>query len=36
LLAAWLADRIQELEQDEKVTKDTIKTVASKMEIKVK
>jgi DNA-binding HxlR family transcriptional regulator len=35
LLAAWLADRIQELEQDEKVTKDTIKTVASKMGMKV-
>ena len=36
LLTAWLADRIQELVQDEKVTKDTIKTVASQMEIKVK
>jgi hypothetical protein len=35
LLTDWLADRIQELAQDEKVTKDTIKTVASKMEIKV-
>jgi hypothetical protein len=36
LLTAWFADRIQELVQDEKVTKDTIKKVASKMEIKVK
>ena len=36
LLTAWLADRIQELVQDEKVTKATIKTVASQMEIKVK
>ena len=36
LLTAWFADRIQELVQDEKVTKDTIKTVASQMEIKVK
>jgi hypothetical protein len=35
LLTAWLADRIQELVQHEKVTKDTIKTVASQMEIKV-
>lgn len=36
LLTAWFADRIQELVQDEKVTKDNIKKVASKMEIKVK
>ena len=36
LLIAWLADRIQELVQDEKVTKATIKTVASHIEIKVK
>ena len=36
LLTAWLADRIQELVQDEKVTKATIKTVASHIEIKVK
>ena len=36
LLIVWLADRIQELVQDEKVTKATIKTVASQMEIKVK
>ena len=36
LLTAWFADRIQELVQDEKVTKDTIKTVASQMEITVK
>ena len=36
LLTAWFADRIQELVQDEKVTIDTIKTVASQMEIKVK
>ena len=36
LLAAWFADRIQELVQYEKVTKATIKTVASQMEIKVK
>ena len=36
LLIAWLADRIQELVQDEKVTKATIKTVASQIEIKVK
>ena len=33
LLTAWLADRIQELVQDEKVAKDTIKTVATKMGI---
>ncbi|MFN6072883.1 MAG: hypothetical protein ACK489_11470 [Bacteroidota bacterium] len=36
LLAAWFADRIQELVQYEKVTKATIKTVASQMEITVK
>ena len=36
LLTAWFADRIQELVQDEKVTKDNIKKVASQMEIKVK
>lgn len=36
LLTAWLADRIQELVQDEKATKATIKTVASQIEIKVK
>lgn len=36
LLTAWFADRIQELVQDEKVTKATIKTVASHIEIKVK
>ena len=36
LLIAWLADRIQELVQDEKVTKATIKTVASHIEITVK
>lgn len=36
LLTAWLADRIQEFVQDEKVTKDNIKKVASQMEIKVK
>ena len=36
LLTAWFADRIQELVQDEKVTKATIKTVASQMEITVK
>ncbi len=36
LLTAWLADRIQELVQDEKVAKDTIKTVATKMGMKVK
>lgn len=36
LLTAWFAERIQELVQDEKVTKATIKTVASHMEIKVK
>ena len=36
LLTAWLADRIQELVQDEKVAKDTIKTVANKMGMKVK
>ena len=35
LLTAWLADRIQELVQDEKVAKDTIKTVATKMGMKV-
>lgn len=36
LLTAWLADRIQDLVQDEKVAKDTIKTVAMKMGMKVK
>jgi transcriptional regulator with XRE-family HTH domain len=36
LLTAWLADRIQEIVQDEKVAKDTIKTVATKMGMKVK
>ena len=36
LLTAWLADRIQELVQDEKVAKDTIKTVAIEMGMKVK
>ena len=36
LLTTWFADRIQELVQDEKVTKATIKTVASQIEIKVK
>ncbi len=36
LLIAWLPDRIQELVQDEKVAKDTIKTVATKMGMKVK
>jgi transcriptional regulator with XRE-family HTH domain len=35
LLTAWLADRIQELVQDEKVAKDTIITVANKMGMKV-
>ena len=35
-LSAWLADCIQELVQDEKVAKDTIKTVATKMGMKVK
>jgi len=35
LLTAWLADRIQEIVQDEKVAKDTIKTVATKMGMKV-
>lgn len=36
LLTAWLADRIQELVQDEKVAKDSIKTVAMKMGMTVK
>ena len=36
LLTAWLADRIQELVQDEKVAKDSIKVVAIKMGMKVK
>ncbi len=36
LLTAWLADRIQELVQDEKVAKDSIKAVAIKMGMKVK
>jgi len=36
LLTAWLAARIQEIVQDEKVAKDTIKTVATKMGMKVK
>lgn len=36
LLTYWLADRIQELVQDERVAKDTIKTVATKMGMKVK
>jgi hypothetical protein len=36
LLTAWLADRIQELVQDEKVAIDTIRTVATKMGMKVK
>lgn len=36
LLTAWLADRIQELVQDEKVAKDTVKTVANKMGMKAK
>jgi transcriptional regulator with XRE-family HTH domain len=36
LLTAWLADRIQELVQDEKVAKDSIKAVAMKMGMKVK
>lgn len=36
LLTAWLADRIQELVKDEKVAKDTIKTVATKIGMKVK
>ena len=36
LLTAWLADRIQELVQDEKVAKDSIKAVALKMGMKVK
>jgi transcriptional regulator with XRE-family HTH domain len=36
LLTAWLADRIQELVQDEKVAKDTIRTVATRMGMKVK
>jgi transcriptional regulator with XRE-family HTH domain len=35
LLTAWLADRIQELVQDEKVAKDTIKTVATNLGMKV-
>jgi transcriptional regulator with XRE-family HTH domain len=35
LLTAWLADRIQELVQDEKVAKDSIKAVAIKMGMKV-
>ena len=36
LLTGWLADRIQELVQDEKVAKDSIKAVALKMGMKVK
>ena len=36
LLTAWLAGRIQELVQDEKVAKDSIKAVAIKMGMKVK
>jgi hypothetical protein len=36
LLTAWFADRIQELVQDEKVAKDSIKAVAIKMGMKVK
>jgi hypothetical protein len=36
LLTDWLADRIQELARDEKITKDTIKTVAIEMGMKVK
>ena len=36
LLTAWLADRIQELVQEEKVAKDSIKAVAIKMGMKVK
>lgn len=36
LLTAWFAERIQDLVQDEQVTKDTIKMVTSNMEIKVK
>lgn len=36
LLTAWLADRIQELVQDEKVAKETIKTVATKMGMQIK
>ena len=35
LLTAWLADRIQELVQDEKVTKDNIKAGAINMGMKV-
>jgi hypothetical protein len=35
-LIALLADRFQELVQDEKVAKDTIKTVATKKGMKVK
>lgn len=36
LLTALLADRIQKLVQDEKLAKDTLKTVATKMGMKVK
>lgn len=36
LLTAWFAGRIQELVQDEKVAKDSIKAVAIKMGMKVK
>jgi hypothetical protein len=36
LLTVWFADRIQELVQDEKVAKDSIKAVAIKMGMKVK
>jgi len=36
LVTAWLADRIQELVQEEKVAKDSIKAVAIKMGMKVK
>ncbi len=36
LLTSWLADRIQELVQDEKMAKETIKIVANKMGLKVK
>jgi hypothetical protein len=36
LFTTWLADRIQELLQDQKVAKDSIKAVSIKMGMKVK
>ena len=36
LITAWPADRDQELAQDEKVAKETIKIVATKMGMKIK